>query len=86
MTAREPVDVPDQKEDRTRVTRRRIAFRAWVAASSVIALAIGFLAPAAEYFGNAERWVALLVPAMAFLLLLGVGWLAYYVVTRPDRR
>ncbi len=80
-----PVSVADPKETRARADRRRMMFRIWIGASMVIAIVAGVFAPFAEYYGNAERWVAWFVPAMAFLLLLGVGWLAVYMFGRPRK-
>lgn len=66
---------------------RHWTFAVWVIATAAIAVYIAVAAPFAEYFHQDFRYVALVVPAISFILLAtGVWWLIWLVTSTARRR
>ncbi len=65
---------------------RRWVFRIWVGLTVFLA---GFLAvaiPFADYFADRYRFIAAVVPLVeVFLLIIGFGWLVWFVTARGRR-
>lgn len=79
--------MPNTTRRQLRGKRRHGLFRAWVAASALVALYVGFGGPLATYLGENRTLVAAAVPAlMIFMLTSGLGWLVLLVNSKRSRR